>query len=222
MRTMKRTVLTTGVVLLVAASVSGCSPFPSKRDSNPPVTYLLQWTPPPAEQGAAAPGRCGTLLISAPRSAPGFDTARMAYVRQNYRIDYFARHRWADDPARMLRPILVEALGSSGLFRSVSADRGAVDARLRMDTDLLRLQQVFGSGGSEVELSVRVTVVDNRRGRIVYAHLFDVKVPASSANPYGGVVAANHAVAVLMRNLVAALREHAVAADACRGQRPGR
>ncbi|MEJ2346351.1 MAG: ABC-type transport auxiliary lipoprotein family protein [Gammaproteobacteria bacterium] len=213
--------LTAGVAFLLAASVSGCSPFPNKGNSSPPVTYLLQWKPPPANQGTAPPVRCGTLLISAPRSAPGFDTARMAYVRQDYRIDYFARHRWADDPARMLRPILVEALGSSGLFRSVTADRGAVDARLRMDTDLLRLQQVFGSGGSTVELSVRVTVVDNQSGRVVYGHLFDVNEPAPSENPYGGVVAANHAVAVLMRDLVTALREHAVAADACPGRRAG-
>ena len=219
---MKRTVLTTGVVLLLAASLSGCSPFPNKGDSSPPVTYLLQWRPPSTEQGGGAQGRCGTLLISAPRSAPGFDTARMAYVRQNYRIDYFAHHRWADDPARMLRPILVEALGFSGLFRSVTADRGAVDARLRMDTKLLRLQQVFGSGGSKVELSVRVTVVDNQSGRIVYAQLFDLNEPAPSANPYGGVVAANRAVAALMRELVAALREHPLAADACPAGRTGR
>jgi hypothetical protein len=55
------------------------------------------------------------LAVSAPRAAPGLDTAAMAYVRTVHALDHYATHRWADAPARMLGGIRRVAGALSGL-----------------------------------------------------------------------------------------------------------
>ena len=72
-----------------------------------------------------------------------YDTPRIAYMQHQYGLRYYTRSRWADTPARMLAPLLAEALNASGRFQALYASPGRVSAELRLDTELIRFHQDF-------------------------------------------------------------------------------
>jgi cholesterol transport system auxiliary component len=130
----------------------------------------------------------------------------MAYTEQAHRIEYFASHRWADSPARMLEPLLLRALETSGLFAAVLQTPTTVRFDLRLDTEVLRLVQVFEPTASRVELAVRVSLVDMMKRRVLLSDVLEVSEPASERTPYAGVIAANLAVDELLARLQEVLR----------------
>ena len=193
------------LLALVLPFLGACSLPSLSRDTEPVTTYLLALQDPaPPALAAKRP----SILLSTPQSAPGFGTAAMIYVTEPHRLDQFALHRWADSPARMMEPVLVQALESSGRFSAVADAGSRVSADLRLDTEVLSLKQTFSdpnkTQNSEVELSVRVTLVDADAGRLIASRILSAKEPAG-ADPYSGVVAANRALARFARDLEALL-----------------
>jgi len=161
-------------------------------------TYVLEAMP-----AAGAPRPKGDLVVevSAPRARPGFDTPQMAYTQRANALEYFARNRWADTPARMLAPLLAQALDHSGGFRAVVQAPSLAAANLRLETELVRLQQDFGARPSRVRLTLRVQLIDTDARRVLASAEFDETEVAPSDDPYGGVIAANRALGRLLERL---------------------
>jgi len=101
----------------------------------------------------------------------------------------------------MLAPLLVAALQQAGAFRAVVPAPTSAAGDLRLDTELVRLQQVFGGGPSHVRLTLRATLVDQVSRRVLAWREFDVTEPASSEDAAGGVAAANRAVQTMLQAL---------------------
>ena len=188
----------------LAAACSVMTPAPADA----PVLHVLDAMAP----APAAPPAKPTLVleVGAPRAAPGFDTAAIAYVQKPFTLDYFAMHRWVDPPAQMLAPLLVRALEGTGAFRAVVRSASGVHADVRLDTEVIRLQQSFLSRPSRVELVLRAQVVDVASRRIVATRTFEIAREAPADDPEGGVVAANAALA----NALTEVAAFAVAASA--------
>jgi cholesterol transport system auxiliary component len=185
-------------LLLGALALVGCSGWPTAPVSEP-NQHVLAAAPP---SKAASARRDLVLEVGVPRASPGFDTPRMAYVRKPYELDYFADNRWADTPARMLAPLLTGALERSGAFRAVVQAPTAVAADVRVTTDLIRLQQDFTNRPSRVELALRVQLVDARGRRVLATRTFDESEAAATDDAYGGVAAANAALARVLAQVV--------------------
>lgn len=186
-------------LLLLAA----CSPLQPPRPAAL-NTYVLdaQFDAQPADASAAL-----TLVVTPPRASPGFDSARIAYVSQPHELEYFAKSQWADTPSRMLAPLLVRALEHNRSFRAVALAPTSVAGDLRLDTEIIRLQQDFTTRPSRVRFTLRAQLIDVAERRVVRTRSFDVEEQASSDDPYGGVVAANRAV----KRVLAELAEFCVA-----------
>jgi len=134
------------------------------------------------------------LALSMPRANPGFDTSQIAYQRQPHQIEYFALNRWLDTPAHMLEPLLFQSLEQSRGFSAVVRTPGLVTAKIRLDTELIRLQQDFTSKPSRVQLTLRAQLVDISAKRVLAVKVFDVIENATSDDAQGGVAAANLAL----------------------------
>ncbi|MFO1314358.1 MAG: ABC-type transport auxiliary lipoprotein family protein [Burkholderiales bacterium] len=173
---------------LLAAACSVMAPAPADA----PVLHVLDATPVAAAAPAARPL---VLEVATPRAAPGFDTAAMAYVRKAHVVDYYAVHRWVEPPAQMLAPLLVRALEDTRAFRAVVRDTTGVRADVRLDTELLRLQQSFAGRPSRAEVALRAQLVDVGSRRVVATRTIEVARDAPSDDPDGGAAAANAAVA---------------------------
>jgi cholesterol transport system auxiliary component len=174
-------ILTSVLLLSGCAALSG-SPVASQN------IYVME------AQRATKPAhvkRNLVLSVGQPQARSGFDTSQMVYVRQPHELNYFVASRWADTPARMLGPLLVQAMEQTGSFRAVVQAQGAVRADVRLDTELIRLWHDFSTQPSRVQLSLRAQLIDVRGQKVLAAKQFDDVENAASDNAYGGVTATN-------------------------------
>lgn len=180
-----------GIAIAAWWALAGCSALqPVKQE--PVSTFALEAV---LDRPGAVPAHDAPNLVIAPtRAWPGFDSPRMVYVRTPHELEYFARNQWVDTPARMLTPLLTQAAESSGAFGAVSATGSGVIAPLRLESEIVRLQQEFMGVPSRVHLTLRVQVIDVAARKVLATREFDVAEKAPSEDPYGGVVAANRAV----------------------------
>jgi cholesterol transport system auxiliary component len=183
---------------------------------SPPARYELQAI---FERQPVA-GRGPALVVAPPTAAPGFDAARMLYVKRPHELESFSRSEWVDTPARMLAPLLVRALERSGAFASVADVRSAGAAGLRLDSEILSLQQEFTARPSRVRLAVRILLSEVRSGRVLGAREIEAVEEAPSDDPYGGVIAANRAVRRVLDDVVAYCGERATAEPISSGAAP--
>src|SRR3989338_1807533 len=130
-------------IALMMALLGGCSAL---LPSTPPPDniYLLEANPASLPTRSTPAAQRGLVLaVSMPRARAGFDTAQMIWVRQAHRLEVYSRNRWADTPAHMLAPLLAQALERSGAFHAAVQIPSAASATLRLDTEIIRLQQNF-------------------------------------------------------------------------------
>lgn len=164
-------------------------------------------TPDDARSAQQHPGL--VLEVSMPRARAGFDTAQMVWVQQAHELKVYSRNRWADTPARMLAPQLVQTLERSGIFHAVVQAPSTVSAMLRLDTELVRLQQDFSVRPSRVQLTLSTQLIDIGTRRVIASAEFDETENAVTEDAYGGVRAANVALERLLAKLAAFCAQHA-------------
>lgn len=183
---------------LFALAVAGCA-LP-QDSSPPPQAYLLEvsaFTPQPARRSSGK-----ILLVTVSREAPGFDSNRIAYTREPPKLDYYKDSVWSDTPAKMLLPILVRAFEDTGAFKAVVSPPSPVLANLRVDVDVIRLQQEFMTTPSQVRLIARIKVVEMKSGHVLETRLFEAIEPAPTENAAGAARAANAAVRKVLSEMI--------------------
>ncbi len=188
------------LILLPLLLLAACGVNPPADE---PRTYLLEAVGRPA---TVATGD-GVLLITTPRAEPGYDTNGIAYTETPLSLNYYTRSRWADAPARMLAPLLVETLERSGAFRAVITSPSSVAADVQLDVTLLRLQQSFLQRPSRVELALRARLIDTSDNRVLASRTFEAMESAPSEDAYGGVQAANAVLERVLTELAAFVTE---------------
>lgn len=185
-------------VLGILLVLTGCT---LPQDSSPPQqAYLLEvgaFTPPPARRSSHK-----ILLVTVSKEAAGFDSNRIAYTREPPKLDYYKDSVWSDTPAKMLLPILVRAFEGSSAFKAVVSPPSPVLANLRVDVDVIRLQQEFMTAPSRVRLTIRTKVVEMKSGHVLETRLFEAVEPAPSENAAGAARAANAAVQKILSEVV--------------------
>jgi cholesterol transport system auxiliary component len=198
---LSRSLFSSYAVSAILALVSGCAsllppPIP------PPTLYSLDGG---GTEIKSAPRELSTdmrpkptLLVSTPHAAAGFDSQRIIYFREPHKLEYFAHSEWVDTPARMLSTLILNALDTYSVFQAVLPSSSAAGGELRLDTELVRLQQNFDSQPSRVRFTLRVSLLDGATRAVIASREFDETVAAPSDDPYGGVVAANRAVQIVL------------------------
>lgn len=181
---------------LLLLGLAGCAALPS-----PPVaveTFLLS-VPYPGPRGGAGP----LLLVTMPKATAGFERSGIAYRRSPARLDYYAESEWADEPARLLEPLLVAAIEASGGFEAVVSMNTGIGAALRLDTEILRLDHDLVGSPGRGRVSLRARLIDVARGRVLATRVFDASVPSLSDDAEGAVAAINSALARVLGQVVA-------------------
>ena len=182
-------------VILSAVVMVACGPIRTK----PVHTYALSGLKKSA-QPRTTKSRL-TLLLSNPTAAPGYQTAAMVYMMTPYELRSYADNRWVAPPAQMLLPLLLSALRAEGYFYAVVSPPFSGITNLRLDTQLVKLQQEFLLPTSRVRLVVQAQLINNTTNRIVASRRFETVISALENNPYSGVRSANKAAAVLSRQI---------------------
>ncbi len=157
----------------------------------------------PAPLGIPRKTNCGaTLLVFPPQTQPIYDTTQMAYATQPHQVAYFSRHEWADTPSRMLLPLLVGALQSSGCFKAVVAPPHPHAYTHALRTEIVELLQDFSTQPAVLHLSLRVQLSDDSVGRVIATKEISLRESMPLRTPEGGVTAANVAAAKALQEAV--------------------
>jgi len=175
---------------LFALALAGCALLASPGAAPPSLFTLAPWPESALPRDLAAQ----SIEIAPPGARPGFDGSRMAYVTRPYEIQFFARHQWVEPPARMLAPLLSEALERDGRFQPAQSGESVAPA-LRLESEIVALQQEFSAHPSQVRFTLRARLLDGLERRVLATAVFEAVEPSPSEDPYGGVIAANRAVA---------------------------
>lgn len=191
---------------LTLLALGACSALQPAATPNPTV-YSLDRAP--GRAVLAAPVTAPTLIVSPPRAAAGYENHQIIYLREPHKLEHFAHNQWIEPPARMLAPLIVAAIEDSGAYRAVVRTPSTAAGELRLDTEVIRLQQEFHSQPSVVHFTLRAHLIDENTRRVIAWREFDTSVAASSDDPYGGVVAANLAVQSVLEKLSAFCAEAA-------------
>lgn len=190
-----------------AAALTGCSSASLLPAAPPaPALYGLDDGTPATSPQSPAPAGAPSLLLSLPRAAAGLDTRLIAYQRMSpqtrLRTEFYARSEWLDEPPRLLAPLLLRALDATGAFSAVLPAPAFTPTRWRLDTELLRLQQEFGTAPpSQLRLTLRAALIDSVGRRVLATREFDLREPAPSEDAAGAVAAARVAAQALSRGL---------------------
>jgi cholesterol transport system auxiliary component len=210
---MKAQLVQTAVCALLVAMTAGC--LSPRTDSSEIHTYQLSLDGKPNE---ARLGKLDgpVLLVSQSQAEPGFETQRMVYVKRPHELEYYALNQWADTPVRMFTPLMVQALHQKDAWRAVISLPSSIHGDYRLDTHGFLLQQEFLQQPSRMRVMVRAQLVDLKESTILSARVFEVVENAASENPYGGVQAANRAVAALLDQITSWLGECVRHSPECR------
>jgi cholesterol transport system auxiliary component len=148
----------------------------------------------PVLEGEPSPGPGPALLVSAPRAGPGLDGPRIVYLKAPNQPEYFARSQWVEPPARMLGTSLARALERTGRFQAVTEVALGSRPGLRLESEVVRLQQEFMVRPSRVRFTLRLELTDVAAHRIIGTREFEALAIAPSDDAAGGAAAANEAV----------------------------
>ena len=176
--------------LLAGLLLAGCAGLPTPQGSSPNI-YVLDARP---IVPISTVRRDLVLAVNTPQARPGFETAQIAYLQQPHELNYFVNSRWTSTPARMLQPLLLQALEQGAGFRAVVRAASAVPADVRLDIELIRLQHDFTTRPSRVQITLQAQLIDVRGKRVLAVQQFDATENADSEDAYGGVSAANRLV----------------------------
>ncbi|KPV41020.1 hypothetical protein AN478_03550 [Thiohalorhabdus denitrificans] len=131
--------------LLIPLLFAGCLSLPEPEEA--PALYRLN-APPPDDRpsGEERAGESAMMAVEVPRVAPGLGTDRIALIRDERRIDYFAGARWVRPLPELLQDFFVESLGH-GLPEVQGARSGEVrGAEYRLRVVVRDFQAVYPEG----------------------------------------------------------------------------
>ncbi len=191
------------VGMVVAASAMTACLLP-KPDDNPVRTFVLAGgeTDRVEVSAAAQTGAHGVLVVGVPQAAPGFDQPRMAYLRWPSEVSYYATHLWVDTPSRMLMPLMIRSLESTGVWRVVVPMPTVIRGDYRLDLSGFLVQQEFLQQPSRSRVQLRASLTDVNRQLILGARNFEAVEQAPTEDAYGGVLAANRATETMLRAMM--------------------
>jgi cholesterol transport system auxiliary component len=189
--------------------VGSCTIFPN-QGSRPVQTYVLSLETSSPEPRLPCNSHHGTLLVSTPGEAAGFDTPQIAYLMRPYEVEYYAYNRWAESPGRLLLPLLVQGMAETTCWNHVAPRNSAVAGDYRLDTEILQWQQEFFTNPSRVRLSIRAQLVQADKRQVIAVENFEIVKTAPSNDAYGAVMAANQGVKELLRRMAAWVKTQAL------------
>ena len=172
------------------------------RSAESPVHTFVLAIDESVREASAPPGQAralGVLIVGMPQAEAGFEQPRMAYLKRPYEVHYYANSQWADAPPRMLAPLLVRSLETTGLWRAVVPMPTAVRGDYRLDTSGLVVRQEFLQQPSRTRVQLRAQLIEMKEQLLMGARSFEAFEPAPSEDAYGGVLAANRAVTKVLQ-----------------------
>ena len=148
-------------------------------------------SPPPAGGHA----RTWALAVDIPDAADSIDTRRIALIKADDTMDYYANAQWPDRLPLLVQTALVAAFEASGRVPSVSRTQDALHADYELGAEIRDCAAHYSAGRRQSggTPSVTVTIIaqmSTAHGRKIVANFTANQSAAASQNSTAAVVAA--------------------------------
>ena len=183
-------------ILLASVLLTGCSLFSPVPD----VINKYELHPSIAHEARLHRGGL-SLLVNKPQAQPWYDTTAMAYSNKPYQVAHFAENAWAEEPANMLLPLMIQALQQNKRYGVIIGPNTIARNDYELNTRLLALLQDFNQKPARLILSVRAELMRSGSRQVVATQTFTLSEPMRTENPFGGVMAANRATTRFLQEL---------------------
>jgi cholesterol transport system auxiliary component len=175
---------------------SGCALFsPVKIDTKANILTNIPLDVPSEKTHSA------TLLMLVPETTPLYATTQMAYTTRAYQVAYFSQNEWAETPSQMIQPLIVKTLRNTHYFSEILSPHHIGRHTFALRTEILELKQDFTSEPAMLQLAMRFYLSREATNEVIASKELSVQEPMMERNPYAGVVAANEAIAKVLREL---------------------
>jgi ABC-type uncharacterized transport system auxiliary subunit len=141
------------------------------------------------------------LLVNNTLPSPGYDSNKIAYSQQAYRLDYYTVNRWIAPPAQMFTLSLINSLQQSHYFKAIATVPYVGPHDLRLDTRMLSIKQDLTTTPNEVVVSVYAQLVNAHNLTIIANQEFEARV-SCDASPQAAVLAANKALSEVLGQIL--------------------
>ena len=128
-------------ILGAALLLSGCVEFPAVKEE-PPRLYVL--TPKSTYPENLKPVKW-QLLVEAPVSPAGLNTARIALQDSPIELRYFFKANWTDFAPKMVQALIIESFENSGRIVSVGREQIGLASDFILKTELREFQAEYDS-----------------------------------------------------------------------------
>jgi cholesterol transport system auxiliary component len=203
---MDRRLLLLSASAFVLAGCGGLGLGPTDADQ---TIYVLQpaLTPPPAGGAPAT----WALAVDVPGASDSIDSRRIALIKSDATMDYYANSSWPDRLPVLVQTALVAAFQASGRVPSVSRTQDALHADYELGVEIRDCAAHYGAaddkGKPSGNPSVAVTLIaqmSTAHGRLIVANFTATQKADASQNSTGAVVQAlNTALGAAVEQIVA-------------------
>jgi ABC-type uncharacterized transport system auxiliary subunit len=181
-------------VVLLAASVAGCG-------SRPVRYYVLDATPAPTV--ASAPQVPVTLLVSRISASNLYREDRFIYANSEVQLNTYEYERWSEPPADLLQDLVINALRTSGNFRSVSRISSNLHGDYIVRGQLFALDEVDTGSSIAGRFSFQLELYDPKAHATVWSGAYTHDEPVNG----GKKPKVSDVVEALDRNVKAGLSQ---------------
>jgi ABC-type uncharacterized transport system auxiliary subunit len=151
------------LVLPLALALGGCSLL--RGGAAPDAVYVLRAAPASGSGGEMA--LPATVLVPHPVAQPGLETAAIAVLHPDNRLDRYSGARWSGPLPDVIGAFAAETLQASGRFATVNADGAGAVPELALLLTVRRFEAELGAAGGPPTVHVRfdcqLTTVRPRR-----------------------------------------------------------
>lgn len=148
------------------------------------------------------------LMVMMPEILPAYNTTQMAYTAKRYQLSYFSVNQWAETPAQMLYPLIIQTLQNTHYFHAIITPPFMGNYDYILNTQILKLTQNLLTHPSQFQLSLRLQLYRTIKNQVVSTKTIDINVPLINQTPYDGVVAANIATEKALKQIAKFTIEH--------------
>lgn len=184
------------ILVLISIFLSNCSLFSPVKNEGEKI-YIINCVPPMRVKNPTNK----TLVVLIPETTSIYDTNEMVYTLACHQISFYAKNRWADTPANMLYPLMMQAIQNTHHFRAIVGPSFTGLTNYVLHTKIIKLEQNFNCCPSVVSLVVQAELINTNTRSIIASKEFCITECAPENNPYGGVLAANRATAQFLIRL---------------------
>jgi cholesterol transport system auxiliary component len=101
----------------------------------------------------------------------------------------------------MIQPLIVKTLRNTHYFSEILSPPHIGRHTFALRTEILELKQDFTSEPAMLQLAMRFDLSREATDQVIATKELSVREPMMERNPYAGVVAANEAIAKVLREL---------------------